>query len=117
MDQNREDIIALQYCIDEKYLPLLFVVYLPFRINTESLIKNKLYICKEYNIQFSEINKLPYYEYETILEEINVIQKKYEKENENNSNMMNDMRPDKYAKSMTNSMSNFKMPTVKIPKL
>lgn len=95
----------------------MFVIYLPFRINVESLTKNKLYVCKEYNIQFSEIDKLPYYEYETILEEINVIQKKQEKESENYNNDKMNMNPQKYARSMTNSISNFKMPQVKMPKI
>jgi len=39
------------------------------------LVRNKLLICKEYNIQPSELDRMAFYEYEQILEEINIIQK------------------------------------------
>lgn len=119
--QSRPDSRSLdlsnKYCIDYKNIGLIFVVYLPFRINTENLIKNKLYISREYHLQFSEIDKLPYYEYEIVLEEINAIAKKQEKENEKQSQGLGNLSPEKYAKSMQNSMNNFKMPTVSMPKI
>ena len=43
-------------------------------------MKNFLYICKDYHIQPSEINQMPYYQYEIYLEEIKAIQKQQEKE-------------------------------------
>ena len=46
-----------------------------YKVNTEDSVKSNLYICKEYHIQPSEILRMPYYQYEIILEEIKVIQK------------------------------------------
>ncbi len=94
-----------------------------YRINTASLVRNKLYICKEWHIQPSEIDKLPFYEYEQILEEIHIVQKeqeKQQKEQEKQYAGMN-MNPKSMMNSMRNSMpsfntNSFKMPTVSMPK-
>jgi hypothetical protein len=86
------------------------------------MIKNRLYICKDYHIQPSEIDKMPYYEYEIILEEIKAIQKQQEQENENQqkeyANMHKNMNPNSMMNSMRNSMNmgNMSMPKVNIPK-
>lgn len=101
-------------------------IYMMFRINMKNLVKNKLYICKEYHIQPSELDKMVYYEYEWILEEINILQKEQEKQNEaqqkeydsmkknmNMGQMMNNM------KSSMPNMGSMKMPNMgqlKIPK-
>ena len=73
-------------------------------------MKNKLYICKDYHIQPSEIMKLPYYEYEIILEEIKVINKQQEQENERQQKqydqMSKGMNPGSMMRSVNNSMSN-----------
>ena len=53
-----------------------------YRIDLENLVRNKLYICKEYHIQPSEIDRMMYFDYETMLEEIKQIQTNQEKENE-----------------------------------
>jgi len=87
------------------------------------LVKNKLYICREYHIQPSEIDRLPYYEYEWMLEEINLIQKEQEKQNEAQQkeydSMRSSMNPNSMMKNASSSMpnmSNMKMPQMKIPK-
>ena len=45
------------------------------------MVKNKLFICKEYHIQPSEIDRMVYFEYEYILEDIKKEQKEAEKRN------------------------------------
>ena len=87
------------------------------------MVKNKLYICREYHIQPSEIDRLPYYEYEWMLEEINLIQKEQEKQQEEQNkeyaSMRNSMNPNSMMKNAASSMpnmSNMKMPTMQIPK-
>lgn len=45
------------------------------------MVRNKLYICKEYHIQPSEIDKMVFFEYEYMLEDINKEQKEQEKKN------------------------------------
>lgn len=95
-----------------------------YRINTASLVRNKLFICREWHVQPSEIDKMPYYEYEQILEEINIVQKEQEKEKKEQEKQyggMNNMNPKTMMNSMRNSMpsfntNSFKMPTLSMPK-
>lgn len=98
-------------------------IYILFRINMKNLVKNKLYICKEYHLQPSEIDRMVYYEYEWILEEINVLQKEQEKHNESQQkefdSMKSSMNPSNMMKNMHSSLPNMgsmKMPTMQIPK-
>ena len=86
------------------------------------MVKNKLLLCKEYHLQPSEIDRFVYYEYEWILEEINLIQKQQEEDRENQQDQLSDMRRSFNSHAMTNAMSNsmpkmsdFKMPTVHMP--
>ncbi len=98
-------------------------IYVMFRVNMRNIVKNKLYICKEYHLQPSEIDRMAYYEYEWILEEINLIQKEQEKQNEAQQkeydSMKSSMNPGnmmKNAQSSMPNMGNIKMPTMSIPK-
>lgn len=104
----------------EIYDRYLLLVYAPFRIDIEQMIKNFLYICKDYHIQPSEINKMPYYQYEIYLEEINAIQKEQEKENKRQEKesaaMHKNMNPSSMMKNINSSMSNMSLPKVNIPK-
>ena len=91
------------------------IVYDMYRINLENLIKNKIYIAKEYHIQPSEVDKMPFYEYEIYLEQMNLIAKKQEEENkkqqEEYDNMRSSMNPAKMMNNMNNSISMPKMPS------
>jgi hypothetical protein len=69
------------------------------------LVKNKLHIAKEWHISPSEIDKLVFYEYEWILEEINIIQKEQEKRNKEEEK--------KYA----NLENAYKQPKVSMPSM
>ena len=86
-----------------------------FRINLENLIKNKIYIAREYHIQPSEIDKIPFYEYEIYLEQMNLIAKKQEEENrkqqEEYEGMRSSMNPAKMMNGMKSGMSMPKMPS------
>ena len=111
------------------------IVYDMYRINLENLIKNKIYIAREYHIQPSEIDKIPFYEYEIYLEQMNLIAKKQEEENkkqqEEYDGMRSSMNPSKMMNNMNSSMSMPKipspasisaptmpkMPTISIPKI
>ena len=82
------------------------------------MVRNKLHIAKNYHIQPSEIDNLPYYEYEMYLEEINIIAKKEEeqneKQNEQYADMQSSMNPQKMmqqAQQNMPSMGNIKMPS------
>ena len=92
-----------------------------FRINLENLIKNKIYIAREYHIQPSEIDKIPFYEYEIYLEQMNLIAKKQEEENkkqqEEYEGMRSSMNPAKMMSDMKSGMSMPTMPTISSPSM
>ena len=107
-------------------LMLEHAIYMMFRINLRNLVKNKLFICKEYHLQPSEIDRLYYYEYEWILEEINILQKEQEKQNEAQQKEYDSMRGNMNMGQMMNNMKSsmpnlgsMKMPNMgqlKVPK-
>jgi len=101
------------------YDSYMLLIYAPFRVTSEQMFKNQLYICKDYHIQPSEIDRMPYYQYELLLEEIKAIQKQQEKENEKQQKEQQQMSKNMNPNSMMNSMSrnmNMNMPKVNIPK-
>ena len=87
-----------------------------FKTNIASLVRNKLHICKDWNIQPSEIDRMPYYEYELICEEINITNKEQEKrqkeEEKQYAGMQKSMNPNSIMNSMKNNMPGMKMPSM-----
>ena len=75
-------------------------------------------------MQPSEIDKFPFYEYEWILEEIKILQKEQEKQQEQNDKglgPLSGMNPSKMMNNMTSgmkmpNMSSMSMPKMSIPK-
>ena len=103
-------------------------LYSMYKISLENLVRNKLFICKKYNIQPSEIDRMWYFEYETLVKEINEYQKKEEEEQkkqekEQNKNMPNiGSMMSQQRQMQSNLMSNFSsssppsLPQVSLPK-
>ena len=87
-----------------------------YSIDLRNLVKNKLYICKNYHIQPSEIDKMEYFNYEYMLEDIKEIQDEEQKrsdEQESGSGMGDMGKQMRHMQnSMTSTMSNFKMPSM-----
>lgn len=112
--------LAIEYCIDEDKLFMLSIIYATFQVNYEQAVKTTLYIGKEYNLARSEILKMPYFEYEIILEEINAIQKEQEKRNKqqekDQASMMKQYSPATMMNNINRNM-NMSMPKINIPKL
>lgn len=87
------------------------------------MVRNKLFICKEWNVQPSEIDRMPFYTYEQILEEINIVQKEQEKkqkEQEKQYGSLGNINPNRMMNSMRNNMPGMtmpKMPTISMPKI
>ncbi len=88
-----------------------------------NLVKSKLFICREWHVQPSEIDRLQYFEFEQMCEEI----EKYNKEQEKQSKEQQ-KQYDQVQSSMKNmnSMSNYNnitkqmnnsLPKISIPKL
>ena len=88
------------------------------QVDVRNLVKNKLFISKEYHIQPSEIDKLLYYEYEWILEEINKEAKEAEKRQKEQDKKYGSMgRMPNYNSMMSNvGKSMPKMPSFSMPK-
>lgn len=82
-------------------------LYLMFRVNMENLVKNKLHICREWHIQPSEIDRLQYFEYEQMIDEIKSYNKEQEKQQQAQNKEYEQMR--KSANQQQN-LSNYKMP-------
>lgn len=109
----------------EEQIPWLgFIVIKTFIINLRNLTKNKLFICKEYHIQPSEIDKMQFWEYEWYTDEIKEISKEQEKQQKEQDKQYADMRSSMNTSSMMRnaqqSMPNIsapKMPTINMPKL
>ena len=87
------------------------------------MVKNKLFICKEWNIQPSEIDRLPFYDYEFVCEQINIVQKEQEKQQKEQEKqyvgMQKSMNPTSMMNAMKNNMPGMsmpKMPTMNMPK-
>ena len=56
------------------------IVIKTFIVNLRNLTKNKLFICIEYHIQPSEIDRMQFWEYEWYTDEIKEISKEQEKQ-------------------------------------
>ena len=85
------------------------------RVNLRNLVANKLYICKEWHIQPSEIDSMVYYEYEQLLDLINEDHKEQEKRHKEEQKQYDSMK--KGMPNMNNMMKNIhsNMPT--LPKI
>lgn len=95
-----------------------------YRINTANLVQNKLFICKEWHIQPSEIDRMFYYEFELIKQEINIVQKEHEKQQKEQekqyAGMQKSMSPSSMMNAMKNNMPGMKMPSlpkISVPKM
>ena len=93
-------------------------IYLMFAVNLESSVKNDLYICRDYHIQPSELKRLPYFQYEIMVDCIQEINKKAEEDEKKREK--NNGLPEGYSMPKMPSfpsMSSSSMPTVSIPHL
>lgn len=83
------------------------------------MAKNKLFICKDWHLQPSEIDKVPFYEYELYLEAINANNKeeaeRQEKENKQYE-AMNKQYKNPASSFKAPSMPSFSMPSFSMPK-
>ena len=101
-----------------------FTIIKAFIVNLRNLTKNKLFICKEYHIQPSEIDRMQFWEYEWYTDEIKEISKAQEKEQKRQekeySSIQGSMNPSNMMRNVSQSMPSVsmpKMPTIQMPKL
>lgn len=95
---------------------LIFHTYV---IDLRNLTKNKLFICKEYHIQPSEIDKMQFWEYEWYTDEIKEINKEQEKkqkeQEKEQQSLKSSFNPNSMMKNISTSMPS--MPKINMPKL
>ena len=90
-------------------------IYSMYLVDIRNLVRNKLNICKEYHVQPSEIDRMPFYEYEYMLEEIRKDmkeQEKQQKEQEKQQEAYKSSLPNynKMMSGMSGSLPKFSMP-------
>lgn len=110
---------------NENEIPWLgLLIFRTFVIDLRNLTKNKLFICKEYHIQPSEIDKMQFWQYEWFTDEIKEISKEEEKrqkeQEKQQQSMQSSLNPSSMMRNVQSSMPNIaapKMPTVNMPKL
>lgn len=99
-------------------------IYSMYQVDVRNLVKNKLSIAHEYHIQPSEIDRLQYYEYEIMLDEIRDEQKKEaQRQKEQEEQYHNSSRTpnmNSIIRQTQSSMSGygsggFKMPSIQMP--
>ena len=96
-------------------------LYSMLRVNLRNLVKNKLWIAKDWHICPSEIDKLVYYEYEWMLDEINEDHKEQEKRSKEEQKQYDSMKQsmpnmNNMTKNFGKNMPNMTLPKVSIPK-
>ena len=101
-----------------------FAVFSMFRVDIRNLVKNRLYIAKDFNIQPSEIARMPFYEYEFLLEDIKEFAEEEKKKNKEQEDKYGNMNPSSMLKSAQRSIPSIKPPggsssfkMSKVPKL
>lgn len=96
-----------------------FVLYSLYQVDVRNLVKNKLIIARDYHIQPSEIDKLVFFEYEYILEDITKEQKEAEKKNKEEQKQYSGSGKvpnyNQISSSLSRSMPS--LPKITIPKL
>lgn len=83
-------------------------LYLLWQVDIRNSVKNDLFIVKEYHIQPSEILRMPYYQYEWILDDIREEQKKLEEQRKQEELNRKDYKIPKIQTP--------KLPTVRMPR-
>lgn len=84
------------------------LIFHTFVIDLKNLVKNKLYICREYHIQPSEIDRMQYWEYEWLTDDIKEITKEQEKQQKEqqkeSESLKSSFNPNNMMRNVSNSM-------------
>lgn len=83
-----------------------------FQIDWRNSVKTRLYLCRDYHLQPSEIDRMPYFEYEYLLDDVKEIQDKEKKEQEEQDKKYGNMDPGRYMRSMQQNIKPPSMPSM-----
>ena len=93
-------------------------LYSLFRVNIENLVRNSVHLSRHWHISVTELYKMPYWEYEFRMDEINKTieeEKKQEKEQKDSMEAVKD--PDRFMRSAQRQYQ-YQMPKLpSVPKL
>ena len=90
-------------------------LYSLFRINIENLVANKAALAKAFHIQPSELEKMPYWEYELFIQKLNDMIKEENdknKDEEEKYSKYKNFNPNSYKPQMPSGFSTPKMPSI-----
>jgi hypothetical protein len=99
---------------------MVLSIYLLFKVNIENLVANKVNICKNFYIQPSELERMPYWEYEMTVKECEKIAEEEKKrQEEENKQYGGSFNPKSYQHQASRMMNNYpKMPSMpSMPKM
>ena len=100
------------------YQPIIeFSIIKLFQVNLLNLIKNKVSLSKNFNITPSEIDKMYYWEYEYMLDEVNNTIKEENEKNEKENNKYGNMNPRSMMRDTGKYMQKSNISTPKIPSI
>lgn len=86
-------------------------IYLLFKVNIENLVVNKVNICKNFYIQPSELERMPYWEYEMTLKECErIADEEKKRQEEENKAYGNSSSPRNYQNQVNRMMSHSNIP-------
>lgn len=91
-------------------------LYSMLRVDVRNLVRSKLYICRDYHIQPSEIDRMVYFEFEYIIEDVNKEAKEQEKKNKEEQKQYESMRKGTSSYKTPQAPKMPSMPKVSIPK-
>lgn len=91
-------------------------LYSMWRVDVRNLVRSKLYICRDYHIQPSEIDRMVYFEFEYIIEDVNKEAKEQEKKNKEEQKQYESMRKGTSSYKTPQAPKMPSMPKVSIPK-
>lgn len=94
------------------------VLYSIWQVDVRNLVRNKTVIARDYHIQPSEIDRMVFFEYEYILEDINEERKEQEKRNKEDEKKYGNLGKTPNYNSIMRGMSNNmpQMPKIPTPK-
>lgn len=91
-------------------------IFRTFQIDLLRLIKNKVVLCKNFNLQPSEIDRMCFYEYEFFISEVQeTIKREEEAREEQQNNQNQNFSSSKFMRQAKSNMPNFS--NMKYPKL
>lgn len=120
-EQERDSVRSKFNGQDPNKAWLGLLVFHTYVIDLRNLVKNKLFICREYHIQPSEIDRMQYWEYEWYTDNIKEITKEQEKQQKEQekeyAGMRNPTSMMRNAQQSIPKVSAPSMPSISIPNI